>query len=983
MINRELVRAIGLGLVLFLFAAAAWCQLPSNGEVTGTVVDPSGAVVAGASVTLTAKATAVSRDEKTGSSGDFAFHAVNPGTYDLTINASGFDKAIVRDVTVLVGKTTDQHVKLAVSGSTESVEVAGAPPVLQESRSEIGQVIERKELDALPLKTRDFSDLATLVPQVVRTPVIDPTKARVGNISVAGTGGRQSNVYVDGFENYDFVIGGLAYDVSPDAIQEFNVVTTRFTAEQSRSMGALINIVERSGTNNVHGSGFFFFRNQDLSARDYFQTTKSEFHRYESGGTIGGPLKKDRLFLFGAFEDHHELDAGIVNTNGHYPQFDGSFPLPFRRDFVTAKGDYVINTAHHFSYRFNLDDFNAAENVGGIRAFSNGRNDITRTSSNAGSETWVISPTKVNTIGFQYFHFNNLLQPFDKPGPQFTRPDLIIGERTGDPQGTKEVRYQIRDDLIWSKGKHSIHIGGEFHHVDGSAFIDFATHGQFIFFTDAPLTETNADLLVQSACSDPSCQMGDLASQILGFYVHDDWKVTPKLTLNLGVRYDYFSNENNKNFDGILGLLAPPGSRHSNKTNFSPRLGFAYDPFGKGKFVVRGGYGIYYANINLLDGIVERGFDGRNIGFRVFFAPGSIDINNPFPGLTPEQARAQFFGPPQDPLGALANNLRTPYVQYWSGGLQWEFKQGFVLSMDGVHSLGIHGIASRDINVDRNFNVAVPETPLCQMFGNSVCSNFGATTWIDNSDVTHYNAFILALNKSLSHRLQFNTSYTLSKADNLYNESVGSGGDNFSNPFLPAADKGPAVTDQRHRFIFSGIFDPSKLPPFFGSGWEIALISSYSTPLPYDITAGTQSDGITPLRPAGIGRNNGNRGSATQLLAAINTYRAGLKAPDGTPAPLPAINRELTPNTLNFRSTDLRLSRTIPLGERFRVRLQGEVFNLFNSANFISNSGHAGFGVSGIVGDATSDAVGLPTSTPGVLGVGGPRAFQLSGRVTF
>jgi carboxypeptidase family protein/TonB-dependent receptor-like protein len=969
-------RAVVSTCVLFLLSAVALrAQLPSNGEVTGVVLDPSGAAVAGANISLTDRATSVSQRSKTDSSGNFAFEAVVPGTYDLAAEAIGFRKAVVQDLVVLVGKTTDQHIKLAVTGSTEVVEVSGESPVLQESRSEIGQVIERKELDSLPLKTRDFSDLATLVPQVVRTPVIDPTKQRVGNISVAGTGGRQSNVYVDGFENYDFVIGGLAYDVSPDAIQEFNVVTTRFTAEQARSMGALINIVERSGTNQLHGSAFFFFRNQNLSALDYFQTKKSDFHRYESGGAIGGPIKKDKFFLFGAFEDHHELDTGIVNTNGHYPQFEGAFPLPFRRDFVTAKADYNINSAHRLSYRFNLDDFNAAENVGGIRAFSNGRNDITRTSSNAGNETWVISPNKVNTVGYQYFHFHNLLKSFSPPSPQFTRPDLIIGERTGDPQGTTESRSQIRDDFVWSKGSHSIKFGGEFHHVDGSAFIDFATHGQFVFFTDAPLNAPNADLLVQSACNTPGCQMGDLSSEILGFYFHDDWKVLPNLTLNMGLRWDYFSNENNKNFDGILGLLAPPGSRHSNKKDFSPRVGFAYDPFKKGKFVIRGGYGIYYANINLLDGIVERGFDGRNIGFRVFFNPGAINIANPFPGLTPQQIHAQFFGPPQDPLGALDNNLRTPYVEYWSGGFQWNFRKGFVLTMDGVHSLGIKGILSRDINVDPAFNVAVPAAPLCRQFGMSVCSQFGATTWISNGDTLNYNAFIIALNKSLSQRLQFNTSYTFSKAENLYNESVGSGGDNLSNPFNYQADHGPAVTDQRHRFIFSAIVDPSRLPPFFGNGWELALISSYNTPLPYDITAGTQPDGITPLRPTGIHRNNGNRGSQSTLLANINAYRASQG--------LPLINRQLTPNDLNFRSTDLRLSRTIPLGEHFRLRLQGEVFNVFNSPNFISNSGHAGFGVSGIVGDANSSSVGLPTSTPGVLGVGGPRAFQLSARVSF
>jgi hypothetical protein len=961
--------------IVLLAVSVLRAQLPSNGEVTGSVVDPSGAAIAGATVSLTDKATAAVQTAKTNSSGEFAFHAVIPRTYDLSAEAAGFQQVTVRDMEVLVGKTSEQHLKLAVSGSKQVVEVSAESPVLQQGRSEIAQVIERKELDSLPLKTRDFSDLATLVPQVVRTPVIDPTKQRVGNISVGGTGGRQSNVYVDGFENYDFVIGGLAYDVSPDAIQEFNVVTTRFTAEQARSMGALINIVERSGSNRLHGSGFFFFRNQDLSALDYFQTKQSEFHRYQWGGTIGGPVKKDKFFLFGAFEDHHERDTGIVNTNGIYPQFEGNFPLPFRRDFVTAKADYNINNEHRLSFRFNLDDFNAAENVGGIRAFSNGRNDITRTSSNAGNETWVISPNKVNNVGFQYFHFNNLLQSFSPPSPQFTRPSLIIGQRTGDPQGTTESRSQIRDDFVWSKGSHSVKIGGEFQHVNGSAFIDFATHGQFIFFADAPLDAPNADILVQSACNTPGCEMGDLASQIVGLYIHDDWKALPNLTINAGLRWDYFSNENNKNFDGILGLLAPPGSRHSNKKNFSPRIGFAYDPFKKGKFVVRGGYGIYYANINLLDGIVERGFDGRNIGFRVFFNPGAINIADPFPGLTPEQIHDQFFGPPQDPLGALDNNLTTPYVQYWSGGLQWEVAKGYVLSMDGVHSLGLKGILSRDSNVDPNFNIAVPAAPLCQQFGMAVCSQFGATTWISNGDTLNYNAFIVAFNKSFANRLQFNTSYTLSKGENLYNETVGSGGDNLTNPFFYQFDKGAAVTDQRHRFIFSGVVDPSRVPPFFGNGWELAIISSYNTPLPYDITSGTQPDGITPVRPSGITRNQGNRASQSVLLTDINAYRASVG--------LPLITRQLTPNSLNFRSTDLRLTKAIPLGDRFHLRLQGEVFNLFNSPNFISNSGHAGFGVSGVVGDANSSSVGLPTSTPGVLGVGGPRAFQLSARVTF
>jgi hypothetical protein len=318
-------------------------------------------------------------------------------------------------------------------------------------------------------------------------------------------------------------------------------------------------------------------------------------------------------------------------------------------------------------------------------------------------------------------------------------------------------------------------------------------------------------------------------------------------------------------------------------------------------------------------------------------------------------------------------------LQYSTAGVQWSFRPDWVLSVTGVHTLGIKGLLSYNINVDPAFNTATPGAPLCQMFGQSVCSQFGEVPWDQNGDRLHYNALILAVSKAMSRRFSINSSYTYSKANNFYDDPTGAGSLLLSNPFNFRADYGPAQTDQRSRIIFSSIIDPSQVPPFFGKGWEISLISTFSTPLPYDITEGSpQPDGATPIRPPGISRNNGARGSDAQVLQLLNDYRSSIG--------LAPLDRPLHPLSLNTADTDIRLSKAFLIKERFKLLVQGEAFNLFNHANFITNSGNAGnagFGFSGVNGTAESDLIGLPTSTQGALGSGGPRSFQFAVKLTF
>jgi len=959
---------------LLLVAMPVGAQTPTRGEVSGIITDRADAAVPGATVQLVARDSSRTWKDFSNSNGSYAFISVAPGIYDLVVYAPGFARSIVSDLVVQVGRLTKQNVRLEVATLRQEIRVTASSSLLQSERSELGEVIERRRIESLPLKNREFSDLATLVPQVVRTPPIEPTKVRIGNIGVGGTGGRQSNVLVDGLENFDTTVGGRAFDVTTEGMQEFNVITARFTAQQARSAGALINIVQLSGSNDVHGSLFYFFRNQGLTARDTFQIAKTRFRRQQQGITLGGPFRKDRSFGFLAFEDQRELDNGVVNTNGVFPQFEGSEQLPFRRDLVTVKIDEVMDSRQRIFYRMNLDVFAGEENVGGINARSAGRSISTTVQSHVFSHSYLRSPTKINTISAQALRSTSRLIPFSEQ-PEQRRPSLVIGRRAGDPQGTFETRFQIGNDFSLAMRRHNLKMGGEFHRLWVRSFFDFATRGSFTFFYDAPLEAEFADLMIISRCNRPNCQLAARSTNVYGLYFHDDWKILPNLTLNLGIRWDFMSNENNNGFDGALGLLAPPGSRRADKNNFSPRIGFAWDPFRRSEFVIRGGYGIYYQNVNFNDALIESGLDGRNIAFRVFFDPGRINVANPFPGLTPAQIDALILGPPQVPFVVLQNGFRSPYFQYWSAGFHAKLASDFVFSLDGVHMLGLKGLVTRDINVDSQFNLAAPEAPLCVERGAAVCQQFGPVPFASNMDRLHYNALVASLNKRFPNLGQMSVSYTLSKAENVSRDSVGAATP-VPNPFDAFDDFGPANTDQRQRLIFNGIFDPSRLPLFWGRDWELAIISYFGTPLPFDLLSGSPAlDGISPVRPLGLSRNNGNRGSQQRVLQLVNAFRVSKG--------LSPLNRRLVPRSMNIRSTDIRISKLLRLNDRLRLRIQGEVFNLFNHANYISNGGNGGFGSSGINGIVESDTVGMPTATPGVLGSGGPRAIQLALRLQF
>ncbi len=950
-----------LAIVLFLvtlIAVPLAAQLPTA-SLRGTVNDPSGAAVPGVSVTIKNTGTGVERIVTTDENGGYSAEGLSPGSYSVSTRKEGFASQ-TQSLELQVGRVVVTDFKLTVGSVEQQVTVSGAAPLVDPENSVVGAVVDPQAVRSLPLNGRQFGDLATLVPGVLPAPNFDPIKTRVFNVSASGSDGRSSNFSVDGGENSDIVNGGLLQNFTIEGIQEFYVSSSRFNASQGRALGAAVNVVTKSGTNDLHGSYFFFFRNQSLSAQDPFQAQDTDFRRFQHGFTLGGPVRKDRTFFFVAYENTNERNLGIVNTNGAFPTFEGSFELPYDSHLLSAKLDHQLTAKQKLTARYSFEDNASREGIGGIRSEENGISSTNRSSDLVLAHTYLISPRALNTFTYHFGHFQNRLSPLSLT-PEVVRPELITGGAFNTPQATRIVRNQLRDDVSLSLpsgwGTHNLKFGFDYNRLDVKASLEFASRGQYFFFTPGtPLTQTLADFAFLSV---GNFQFPDYSDNIIGAYFQDDWKVNRRLTLNLGLRWDVSTNENNPNF---VSTIAPAGSRERDLNNWGPRVGFALDPTGSGKTVIRGGYGIFYALPVATDPAVESAFDGSRIGFGLF---GPLDIVDPFPGLTQDQIDALVFAQPQFLLLTMANHVRTPYVQQFSIGVQQQLTDTMAVTVDYVHNLGIRQRLGLDVNIDPLGNIGSPDTILAQEFGAAVAASFGPVIRVDDIGKSKYNALEISLNKRFSRRFQFLAAYTLSHAVDMGDDSIGS---TVANPFDLAPEIGDSNRDQRHRFVLSGSWS---LPYDF----ELSTITAFASARPYDIVTGESLDGFSPSRPPGVTRNRGARSNTQQEIDSINSLRAlaGL-APIST----------TSPRSFFFYSTDLRLTKRFKIGERVEISGIAELFNVFNHVNFLSNGGPTFSGVSGAQNNVFADDFGFPRRTAGgVLGSGGPRAAQLAFRISF
>ncbi|HEX3253534.1 MAG TPA: TonB-dependent receptor [Pyrinomonadaceae bacterium] len=990
-LERWLVLAF-LAMVIVASSAMSFnvlAQTSNTGTVTGVVKDEKGGLVPGASVKIVNVGTNAERSTTTTSDGVYEITQLVPGNYRLEVQATGFSKYVQEPVVVNVLQRTTANADLKVGGIGETVTVTGeTAPLVETTKTDVSGVIDQRRLESLPVNGRSFASLAILIPGATLQPSFDPTKARVGTFSVGGSTGRNLNITIDGGDNKDNAVGGILQNFSMEGIQEFALSTQRFSAANGRSGGALLSVVSKSGTNDFHGSVFGFFRDDALNANapkllaeanpDLFpnaaDAVKPPFSRQQFGGSIGGPIKKDKAFFFGTVERTRERGNSIVPgvdqaKIGFLQPFGYQavqfLPQPFNDWQYTVKGDFNLSPKHTLVTRFAGQNNNALNDQAGflvVRTDLSGGNESLNTLYNfLASLSSTFNSTTVNQFTYQFQSFDNRINATTDLNLLVFPDGLAVGRNGNVPQQTLQKKHQFRDDLTWNRGNHGFKFGGDFTYVPtlGGLFaFNSAPEYDFNFNADEiaqnpaqfpqgfkttqvlPGSVTCPAIVGTATCTaadldgtgvvadvilsggDPNFDLRDGAKQF-AFYAQDDWKITPRLTLNIGVRYDvdfgfvdHAHAAENRAFQALQIIGSPFAHKvvEDDKNNLSPRIGFAWDVRGDGRSVLRGGYGVYFdqsflnvplfavqqANPEIYATFIN---DGANLSIT---SPPPVvprPLNNPLSGT-----RGRMLDP----------DFESPYTQQWNLGYAQEFGKNMALEFDYIHILGLHEFSSLDINprigplINAQRSSPNPGrvlTPLFAAHAAELTAKFGTATpfariTVAQSDSrSRYDAFTVAFKKRYSNKFQLNAHYTLAKSQAWFGATADFGlqPQNLFAKFDPI-NFGPTGEDERHRFVVSGIFD---LPWDF----QIAPIFQMASARPYSIFPACgcdiNRDGVTN------DRESVNPGIDDQHKVPLNDHRGD-----------------------NFSQLNVRVSKFFKFRENMKLGLFFEAFNVFNTGNY-------------------------------------------------
>ncbi|HKB10653.1 MAG TPA: TonB-dependent receptor, partial [Vicinamibacterales bacterium] len=710
--------------------ATAFAQ-QTTGVITGRVVDEQGAAVPGATVTAKSPATGFTRTETSDAEGVYRLNALPVGIYEVTAELQGFSTVSKKDIEVNVGQAQSVDFPMKVAALAETVNVTGATPLIQTTSSSVGAVIDVKRIESLPLNGRQFANLAATVPGVGLGFHSDPTKSTQYAPQINGGAGRNVNYQIDGGDNNDDTVGGLLQQFPLEAVEQFNFVTQRFKAEYGRSNGGVLNVVTKSGTNTPSGSFFEFFRDKSMNAETETEKlsnlAKQDYRRNQFGGSAGGPIAKDKAHFFFAAERTQQDTFQAVNTKGLFPTQDGVFSVPYRENIITGKATANLNSAQYLSVRYGRNNNSQPYGASPNNTSDNWGDSTNKLNSINLNHNWVLGGSKLNEFIFQYADFaNNIASRSSAPNQTFLN-GVTTGANGNTPQTTEQQKYQFRDDFSWHKTGwgglgHDFKVGANFIN-EPRLFITFNTGKGATFYTHIDNNVNGPISQVQISDGDASA---NIPTKQFATYVQDDWRVTDRLTINLGLRYDIvdglqFDESKNPNYVAIVNaakagkfnsLPAPVAelmnhfaeTPRDDKNNFQPRIGAVYDVRGNGKDIIRGGWGIYtdfgYTNANALFAAADSSGSGFGPVFQVqspngirnpdgsFFAVGqpltNIASQNQATPLGP--GTFPLFGQFVDPL------LQMPYQMQSNAGWSHEISSDTVISADFINSLG------RDLN---------------------------------------------------------------------------------------------------------------------------------------------------------------------------------------------------------------------------------------------------------------------------------------------
>ena len=923
----------------------------TTGSIIGDIVDSTGAALPGVSVRITNTTTGAQRDVITNGVGAYRATGLQPAGYQIAVQLEGFRSATRSGVTLPIQGEIKIDFTMEVGQVTESITVTGDAPLVRTTEHSVGTVVDNFRVEELPLKSRDFMDLALLAPGVV----LDQSSVRSGatdSISFFGMDEPHKAIWLDGVDFNDEVVGGgtnisgaTRTRLGQEAIQEFQVMSTGYSPEFGRSSSGAINVVLKSGGNDIYGNAFYFVRD-DAFDKPAFRLRGGvpfqdgglpEFKTQQYGGTIGGPIARDRAFYFFSFERKTNKESSVITIPDTVKTFVDSLNLGYDtrnvvsqdREQFNAIGKFTFNLDErntlHLTYLYD-DDNDINKDIGGEDAADRGFDDLNN--SYFATANWT-SLTGANTVN--EFRLNRSSQRLfrsiredSKFLPGLIFPSVNIGlDGSAVPQGRNQKNWIIANTTTYQWGNHTLKWGGEMNDIVATNDTNEDFNGSFVFETDeAPFlpVEYEAGFNLQFArgdSRDPTLTQVDRDMDMYGLFFNDTWRVTPTLTFNMGLRYDLrvlegdlggpdpfeqpgFSRDRPEDVwlnvalgaAGTLGLQ-PWRPTPTDTMDVSPRVGFAWDVLGTGQAVIRGSYGIFHDRVpTLTHRSIVNGYNGLNI--QTVRERDPLVVQSFFPNAPAGDALPAGSTTVPSPSG------NTPYTQHTSAGFQYELSPNMAFSADFTHILGLNFLMSRNVNAPLPNGVCPFDAALIASgITDSLC-DFGMRLGHDQSGRIHVNSLSLRLDRSFSNRFGFLLGYTLGSAKEfnrggfpvIIGVAPSDPNDKFGDVHF-----GPTENDVRHRLTANLIYQA----PF---DINVSTIVTANSAPPYDKTTGRDNngDGFRNDRSPGV---------------SVHSERGD-----------------------NFFNTDLRLSKRFFIDETKNVEVLWEMFNVFNTANLLRFQGN-------------------------------------------
>ncbi|MBI3679169.1 MAG: TonB-dependent receptor [Acidobacteria bacterium] len=1016
-------------LLFSLLLAAAASLFGQTATLRGLVSDPTGAVIPRAKVSVTSLEKGWTRTVETDEAGSYVFTQLAPEHYNVTVESAGFVPEERQNVILQVNEEYRIDFSLRVGATQEKIIVQAEAALIQSENANTGAVIDERKIRELPLNGREFWQLAQLSPMVL-SPTQGSTLGFRGGFSVAGSPEVNNAFIMDGIDNNDQTTGQPTHRPSVDGIQEFKVLTGIYSAEYGRQSGGQIVITTKSGSNTLHGTAYYFHRNDSLDARNFFTPgALPDLKRHQYGGSAGGPMLRNRTFYFGTWEalrlgegvarlrttptdkmwtgDLSELNRVIRDpSGGNFPggvipaarlhatslKFREYYPRPAlpgvinnyafsgtrtqNQDQFSGRVDHrfsekdSIYVSYQFSQRQNNEPSNSLCGDRGLPIFSCTEPERTQTGSIV--HMHVFSPGLLNELrfGFNRIRTNrfqddmalgNVVQKIGIPGlagpeyfntgvPQITITGYAtIGGPTNLPQGRRVTNYNLVDGVTWVRSGHTMKGGVDYKKYLFNSFFTSFGRAAFTFngqFTGDPFADFLLGGLRQTQ-RQPGEPFNNIFNFSLGGYFQDDWQVSRKLTLNLGLRYEYnqpILERVNKNAsydpgtgniivaDGRLmnvdsaGQLVAVGTSslgrrmwRPDRNNFAPRFGLAWRPFADNRTVIRAGYGIFYNLIVSANGLstMYRGLPFRRSETFINQTTNVIATwANPFPsgvaggGLNPQGMNANF---------------PDAYIQQWSFGFERQITGSLVVDASYFGSKGTH--------LPLNWDINQPEPGPGAIANRRPFRQWGAANYRDAVGGSNFNALALRLEHRFSHGLSMLAAYTLSKSLD-YGAPPATGGNGESGILYTRnfkLERGLSEFDTRHRMITSAVYE---LPFARGNrllgGWEVSGIVLLQSGRPFTVTTArdiSNTGGQNRPNVAGSPRIDDPRPERWFNTAAFSdTLPAGVFA-YGNAGP----NLLISDGISNF---DLSVFKNFRILERLSLQFRSEFFNAFNHANF-------------------------------------------------